>query len=159
MPIKWTIPERLKAAFVMYTAVNLSGGRKAVRLFLRGRKGDPAPTAAASMVIRAPYGTTVVLQTEPGPGWERGTWRAIRLLKGFSVPGKETPLPGVRLPDLDMLDAFDAKKGGTSYQESYPLVDRFAQGEGWTFGAARDEELKNNVRGIMVIAPGLEIPR
>jgi len=157
VPITWEIPERIKAAFMFYTATNMIGGKNAVRLSLRGRRGDPGPSSIRSMVIRAPIGTTVVFMTQPGPDWQQHTWRAVRLLEGQTVPGTKSPMPGARIPDLDALDPFDSKKTSSGYQESYPLVERFIDGVGWTFGRAGDEDLKGNVWGIRVLKAGLAI--
>ncbi|MFT7521111.1 MAG: hypothetical protein ACI9MC_003262 [Kiritimatiellia bacterium] len=150
MPIIWEIPVRLRADFLFYKATNLQGKRKSVRLFLKGRKGQIEPDDVRSMVVRAAHGTRVTLMTHVGPDWMDYPWRAVRLLEGFTVPGDKTPLPGVRVPDLDFLHPPSTRRASDDYQESYRIVERPEDGEGWTFGRVGMPLIKGRVRKILV---------
>ncbi len=150
MRIQWQVQHGVRCDLVTYGAVNLAGKRSQVRVFPGGgRQGDVASEHLQSLVIRAPAGTRVVLVGEPGPYWQRGPWRCLRVLESVAMaPSRPGALPGLRVPDLDLLDAVDAKRTGTQLQASYPFVDTFEAGSGWTFG--RGGGLKGAVRLVRV---------
>lgn len=148
--MNWEIEKGLRADIVCYAAKDLSGKRTAIQIFPGGnRKGDVRPADLASMVIRARHGTRVVLVTTPGNNWESEPWRCVRMIEGQTLPSqKKFGLPGIRLPDLDLLDSVDAKRTNRDLQSSYPRADHLADGEGWTFG--RIGPLKGRVTLIRV---------
>ena len=146
--MQWQVERGIRCDLVAYAARNLSGKRSPIQWFPAGNsRGDVAPNDLASLVIRAPHGVRVILITEPGPDWKDHPWRCIRMVEGNTVPGAKTGLPGVRLPDLDLLDGFDAKKTDPDLESSYPHADGL-DGDGWTFG--RIGRLKKRVQLIRI---------
>lgn len=149
--VSFTIAEKMRADLVAYAAPNLTGKRSAVRIFPSGRQGGMLAEDVRSLVVRAPHGTRVILCTRAGEAWEDWPWRAVRVLPGSCLPPKRPGgLPGVVVPDLDLLDDFGAKRTSPGLQSSYPLVDRLADGTGWTFGRAGLPSLKGHIREIRV---------
>lgn len=158
--VEWYVAERMRADLVAYAAPNLTGKRSPVQIFPRSRQGTIQADELRSLVVRAPYGTRVVLCTRAGDEWEEWPWRAVRVLPGHCLPlMRKGGLPGVVVPDLDLLDAFGAKKTNPDLESSYPLVDRLEDGEGWTFGRAGLPSLKGHVRQIRVEPDGAPVDR
>ena len=152
-PVRWQIRGRHRIDLVFYAAPSLTGKRSVVQIFPSGQiKGDVKTNEFRSMVIRAPHGTRFLLVTTPGDGWEAAPWRCIRMVDGFTVPHpKRHGLPGVRIPDLDLLHLPSEKKlqpFGT--ESSYQLVDDFQDGSEWTFGSTGTPGLKGRVRLIII---------
>ena len=149
----WQIEKGVRCDIVTYKARNLAGKRGQVRIFPQGnRQGDVRGEDIGSMVIRAPHGVRVVLITEPGPGWRDHPWRCIRVLEGASLPARKPGLPGVRIPDLDLLDEHGAKKTDPDLESTYPRAASIEDGQGWTFG--RIGRIKNRVQRIRVERDG-----
>lgn len=150
MRVEIEVVGRVRCDLVAYAAPNLTGKRSTLRVFPSGsQQGGIDVADLRSLVIRAPHGTRVVLLTEAGAEWEEHPWRCVRVLREHSVPSRQrTGLPGVRLPDLDLLDEPAAKRTRDGLQSSYPLVERFADGEGWTFGRSGSRSLKAHVVAI-----------
>jgi hypothetical protein len=148
--VEWEVEPGTRCDVVTYAASNLTGKRGEIRIFPSGsRKGEVHTENLRSMVIRAPFGTRVVLLTQGGAQWEETAWRCVRIVEGRAMPSERGGgLPGVRLPDLDWLDAPDSKRTNPDVQATYPLVERFSEGEGWTFG--RGGGLKGRVAVIRV---------
>jgi len=150
MAVTWRVGPGVRADLVFYTGKNLNGKRQQVQLFPSGaRRGSVDGGAVHSMVIRAFAGTRVILAASDSDDWEKAAWRCIRVLEGTAMRSKmRYGMPGVRLPDIDMLDEVDAKKTATDFQSSYTYVDSLADGEGWTFGRAGG--LKNRIAMISI---------
>ncbi|MCA9567241.1 MAG: hypothetical protein KC656_05340 [Myxococcales bacterium] len=131
----WKVASGVRADIAGYAARNLSGARKVAQLFPGGaRKGD-LPASTKSVVVRAVPGTRVVFAASSTDAWELASWRCVRVLEATSVPSEQKHgLPGVRIPDLDALDPFDAKRTDAEVQSGYPLVASLAEGVGWTYG-------------------------
>lgn len=158
--VVWHIAERMRADLVAYAAPNLVGKRSAVRVFPRSRQGTMLAEDIRSLVIRAPHGTRVILCTRAGEDWEEWPWRVARILPGSCLPPMRAGgLPGVVLPDLDLLDPFGAKKTNPDLQSSFPLVQRVEEGEGWTFGRAGLPSLKGHIRQIRIEPDGAPVER
>ncbi len=149
--MRWLVEPGVRCDLVFYAAPNLSGKRATLRVFPGGNKQgtDVQPEDLRSMVIRAPIGTRLVLCRSSGPDWEDLAWRCVRLIEGQVVP-PERPggMPGLRLPDLDLLDAPDAKHTARELQSTYDHAERLVDGRGWTFG--RRGELKGKVTTIRI---------
>ena len=153
MRIEWQLTGRIRADIVAYAGKNLNGKRTTMRIFPSGNKqGRIVTEELTSMVIRAPYGTRVLLITQPGPDWEQHAWRCVSILEGQALPPGGSKLPGVRIPDLDLLDPCAAKKTDPDTQVSYRYVGSLEDGEGWTFGRGGEPGLRRQVRLIRIEA-------
>lgn len=131
----WQIEKGIRCDIVCYAAPNLNGKRSQIRIFPGGnRQGDVPAESFHSMVIRAPYGIRLVLISDPGPAWEASPWRCIRLLEDHSLRSEGSGMPGVRIPDIRLLDKHGAKKTDTFMESTYVRVERLADGVDWTFG-------------------------
>jgi hypothetical protein len=153
--LRWFVDPGIRCDLVFYAATNLTGKRATLRIFPKGNKQgtDIGPEDLRSMVIRAPIGTRVVLCRGSGPEWEELPWRCVELMRGKVVPpAKATGLPGVRIPDLDLLDSPAAKHVDRDLQATYPKAERLEDGQGWSFG--RPGELKGRVTAIRILRPG-----
>ncbi|MEC7983920.1 MAG: hypothetical protein VX278_02075, partial [Myxococcota bacterium] len=158
MRIQFQVEEYTRCDLVGYSGINMSGKKVAVRIFPgRSIRGTFRSNELRSLVIRASFGTQVVLATRPGSDWEDGSWRCINLIQGFHVPSaKARGFPGVRIPDLDLLNAPDAKRIQSDFQSSFPMVSSVAAGEGWTYGHIDTDKLKGNITRIIIRKVGLQ---
>jgi hypothetical protein len=136
MNVRWHVGPGVRANLITYGAPNLSGKRQVVQLFPQGaRKGTIDGSAVRSLVIRAVYGTRVVLCASKTDAWELAAWRCIRVLEGSSLRSAEKHgLAGVRVPDLAWHDGHGAKRTDPEVQATFPAVETLADGTGWTFG-------------------------
>lgn len=159
--VVWHVAERMRADLVAYAAPNLAGKRSTAQVFPRSRKGKILSEDVRSMVIRAPHGVRLILCANATDDWEQWPWRCVRMLPGSTMPSPrgEVGLPGVVIPDLDLLDPFHAKRTNPDLQSSYPLVDRLVDGTGWTFGRAGLPSLKAHVRMIRIEPDGAAASR
>ncbi len=148
--MQWHIEKGIRCDLLAYAAINLAGKKTAIRIFPGANvRGNVATADLKSMVIRASCGIRLVLISEPGPDWQSHPWRCVRVLEHRSVPSAhKNGLPGVRIPDLDLLDEPDAKRTETDRHVSYSNVASFEDGTEWTFG--RVGELKGKVAMIRV---------
>jgi hypothetical protein len=113
-----------------------------------GRKGDLAPADLRSLVFVAPVGTRLILATSEDPeAWTEHPWRCIRIVAGKHAVTKEGR-PCVRVPDLDWLDAPDARRNDPEFQMTFDAAETLEAGTGWTFG--RPGELKGKIRWIRI---------
>ena len=150
--MRWIVDPGVRCDLVFYAATNLTGKRATMRIFPAGNKQgtDIGPEDLRSMVIRAPLGTRVVLARSAGDTWEELAWRCIAMVPGKVVPpARNTGLPGVRIPDLDLLDEPTAKHVSRDFQATYPLAETLDGGSGWSFG--RPGELKGRVNVIRIL--------
>jgi len=151
MRIRWEIGERVRCDVVACAAVNLEGKQSEMRVFPSGsQQGSIEVEECRSLAFRAHFGTRVILITQPGDKWEQHPWRCIRLMEGKAVPEGETRMPGIRVPDLDLFDPWDAHKTNEEFQSSYDLVEHLEDGKGWTFGRGGGDGLKGRVRLIRI---------
>jgi hypothetical protein len=150
--IVFELGPRIRCDLVAWGGVGFSGKRGIVRIFPTGNvQGTLEPEDVRALVIRAFHGTRVILAARPEGDFEDGPWRCVRVLPGHCLaPEEPQGLPGVRVPDLDRLDAYSARRTATELEQSYPLVSRFEDGEGWTFGTVGFPELKGHVRRIII---------
>ena len=150
--VRWVIDERAKGEVLFFTGLNFSGQRSVVRFFPGGRRqGDEVDgSRVKSFGIIAPYGMRVVLATASGDeDWEQLTWRAVTVLQPTTFTS-QAGKPAVQIPDLDVMDNFDARRTDSEVQGGYPHVSRLADGKGWTFGFRGTSDLKCNIRTIRV---------
>jgi hypothetical protein len=149
--IRWDIAPKSRVDIYAFPGVNFSGTPQEIRIFAAGGlQGDKLDGERfQSVVIVAPLGTRITfISTGVETGWEDRAWRAICMLKGKTYKTKEAPF-AVRIPDLDFLDEYNARRSDPDFQASYPQVaDLAAHGSDWSYG--RSGELKNNVRAIKI---------
>jgi hypothetical protein len=152
MRIQWEIGERVRCDLFAYAAVNLDGKRSIMRIFPSGSKQGRIETEELrSAAFRTHYGTRVIFITHPGDDWEDHPWRCVRMCKDTSVPATgEQRIPGIRIPDLDLLDEHTALKTDKDFQSSYDYVSKLADGTSWTFGRGGKGGLKGKVRLIRI---------
>lgn len=148
--MEWTIAPKLRADLVCFAGVNLSGERRIIDVHpVGGRQGrDLGPEDLKSLVVLGPVGTRVVVKTWVGDGWEEHPWRAFVVTAKHHYRTKEGET-GVRVPDLDWLDAPDARRTDPDMQESFAFAETLAAGQAtgnWTFG--RPGTLKSRIKSI-----------
>ena len=152
MKVELEIGKHVRCDIITYSGADFGGKRGVVRVFPTGSvQGRLDSDHVASMIIRAHLGTRVILCSRTGDDWEQSPWRCIRMLEGHCLPGESaTDLPGVRIPNVDFLDPPKARRSNPELQSSYPLVERFEEGEGWTFGTVGIPSLVGHVRRIIL---------
>lgn len=159
LPMKWDIAENSRIDIVGYSGINYSGDRYETRIFPSGRQGDEFPgTRIRSMSILGPIGMRVTLKTSLQENWEDFTWRVIRIQEGKVFEANDGRL-GVRIPDLDTLNPPDAFRCNPDIEESFQLVERPEDGEGWTFGRRGKATLKQGIMAIRVEKESQFTPR
>lgn len=147
--MEWIIAPKLRADVVGFTGLNLSGERKVVEIYpYGGRQGD-FPEPIRSCVLLGSLRTRFVFcaSGEDDLDWEQKPWRAFILLKG-TVGVSEKGMARIRVPDIELLTGFDARRTDPEMEESYSFAATLAEGTGWTFG--RPGALKGKVRTIRV---------
>jgi hypothetical protein len=146
------IGERVRCDILAWSGIDFGGKRSILRVFPTGsRKGQLDSDELRSMVIRAHHGTRVILSTRSSGPIEDAPWRCVRVTEGFSIPSEEARgMPGVRLPHLDRIDKPSALRTNQQLASSYPLVEHFDEGEGWTFGTTGIPALEGHVRRIII---------
>ena len=103
------------------------------------------------MVIRAHHGTRLILSTRSSGDFEATPWRCVRIIEGHTIASEIAQgMPGVRVPDLDLLDEPKSMRTNHALQSSYPLVESFDDGDTWTFGTTGIPPIKGHVRRIIV---------
>lgn len=149
---RWVIGDKVRGEVLFFTGLNFSGQRSVVRLLPGGRwQGDEVDgMRVKSFGIIAPHGMRVTLATAASDlDWEALTWRSVTVLEEHCFTSQQGK-PAVQVPDLDFMDAFDARRTDDGYRMGYPQVTSLADGEGWTFGHRSGSDLKCNVRTIRV---------
>jgi hypothetical protein len=146
----WEVAPKLRFDLVAFAGINLSGERRVIEFHtVGGRQGDVLTEDLKSMAIVGPVGLRVVFMTSSDPeNWQKHSWRCVKLLAGHTFDTKEGR-PCVRVPDLDWLDAFDARRTDPDLQCSFEEAAGL-DAKGWTFGHAGKLPLKNNVKTIKV---------
>jgi hypothetical protein len=150
--VRWVIQDGALGEALFFTGLNFSGQRLRVRFFPGGRmQGDDIDgTDIKSFGIIGNYGMRVTLCTARSDiDWEEATWRSVTLLEGTTFES-QSGKPAVQVPDLDVIDPFEARRTDLDNRKGYPFAKDQASGEGWTFGNATTSELKCNVRTIRV---------
>ena len=148
--MRWEVAPKLRFDLVAFAGLNLSGERHVVEFHtMGGRQGDLQTEDLKSLAIIGPVGLRVVLKTSADPeNWMSHTWRCVRLLAGHTFNTKEGR-PCVRVPDLDFLTAFDARRTDPDFEESFEEAASL-DAAGWTFGHQGRLPLKQQVRAIQV---------
>ena len=149
---RWVIGDKVRGEVLFFTGLNFSGQRTIIRLLPGNRwQGDPIDgKRIKSFGIIAPYGMRVTLSSAASDlDWEMLPWRAVTVLEEHTFTSQQGK-PAVQIPDLDNMDAPDARRTDESYRVGYPQVATLADGEGWTFGNRGSTDLKCNVRTIRV---------
>ena len=148
--MRWELAPRLRFDLVAFSGLNLSGERRIVEVHaLGGRQGDLRPEDLKSCAIIGPIGLRVVFATSEDPDtWMQRPWRCVKLRAGSTFQTKEGR-PCVRVPDLDWLDAFDARRTDPELQCSFDEATGLDT-PGWTFGVSGNTPIKANVRFIRV---------
>ncbi len=152
MEVVLEIGERVRCDILAWSGVDFGGKRRVLRVFPTGSiQGKLQSDELSSMVIRAFHGTRIILCTHATGEIEGGPWRCVRMVPGHTIPSEEARgMPGVRLPHLDRIDLPKSMRTNPELASSYPLVERFDDGEGWTFGARGIPDLANHVRRIII---------
>jgi hypothetical protein len=152
MKVVLEVGERMRCDILAWSGIDFGGKRTVLRVFPTGNiKGKFESDQIRSMVIRAHHHTRVILCTRSEGPFEDAPWRCVRVVPGHSIPSEEPQgMPGVRLPHLDRLDLPKALRTDPNLQSSYPLVERFDDGEGWTFGTSGIPPLEGTVRRIII---------
>ncbi len=142
----------VRCDILAWSGIDFGGKRRALRVFPTGSvKGTLESEQVSSMVIRAFHGTRVILCTRSTGDFEDAPWRCIRTVEGHTLAPEVNPgMPGVRLPHLDRIDPYKAMRTNQELATSYPLVDNFDAGEGWTFGTRGLPDLVGHVRRIII---------
>jgi len=158
--IRWEIGPMVRCDVITYSGPNFSGKKARMRIFPTGsRQGALDGSSLASFIFRGPPGTRIVFVSHAGEEWESHPWRAVELSKESSIQSaKSKRLRGVRVPDIDYLDHFDAKTTNPAGSASYPLARSLDSGSGWTYGQQEDGGLRNKVAVIRVEKMGVEVP-
>lgn len=156
MPIVFELGKHVRCDILTWSGTNLGGRQRRIRIFPTGNvQGSVEPEDLRSMVIRAFHGTRVILAARADGDFTAGPWRCVHLIPGATVAAEQAGgMPGVRLPDLDRLDAPAARRTAIDLEQSYPLVARVEDGQGWTFGQVGPVPLKGAVRRIIVEKDG-----
>ncbi len=147
--MEWQIAPKLRADVVGFTGLNLSGERKVVEIYAYGGRQGDFPEPIRSLILLGPLKTRFVFSAAglDDEQWEERPWRAFILRKGTSGVS-EQGMARIRVPDLDLLTGFDARRTDPDMEESYDFAATLAEGTGWTFG--RPGALKGKVRSIRV---------
>lgn len=151
MRIEVRLGKYTRCDIVAYKATNLAGKKTILRVFPTGSiQGKIVTEDLKSMIIRAPYGMRIILCTTNQDDWEDHPYRCITMEDGFVIPPTEPgSLPGVRIPDLDFLEEPSTKKMSETLQRTYPIIENFDEGTGWSFGAIGSTKLKSNIKMII----------
>lgn len=146
--MRWETAPKLRADLVAFAGLNLSGERRVIEFHpVGGRQGELNGEDLKSLAFVAPVGTRLILMASADPeDWMRHPWRAIKILPGSHFLTKEGK-PCVRIPDIDFLDAFDARRTDPELQSWYDEADSL-DATGWTYG--RVGPLKGNVKAIKI---------
>lgn len=151
MNVRWDIGLGVRAELHFFTGLNFSGQRSTALIFHDGRRqGDEVDgSRVKSCGIIAPFGTRLTLVTAAGEDtWEDMPWRAIVVLDGSTFPS-QNGRPAVQVPDIDRMDPPTARRTDLELQVGFPLVQRLAEGTGWTYGRTLPNlPLKCNLRAI-----------
>lgn len=149
--MRWEVAPKLRFDLVAFAGLNLSGERRVVEFHaMGGRQGELTAADLKSCAIVGPVGLRVVFKTSDDPdNWLRHSWRCVRLLAGHTFTTKEGR-PCVRIPDLDLLNTFDARRTDPEFEEGYELADSLDGSKAWTFGNVGKLPLKLNVKAIQV---------
>lgn len=150
--MRWDLAPKIRCEIFAFSGINFSGARKHVQIFpVGGQQGDSLDGFdIQSVAIAGPVGTRVTfITTAVENGWEERSWRCFRITKEKSYKS-EGGLPAVRAPDLDTLDAFNARRSDPDFEARPDEVATLEAGTAWTFGHYAGEDLKSNVRAIKV---------
>jgi len=154
--LRWDIASGLRAYIVGFTGINFSGQRIVVDIWPHGgrQSGDEELDGRRlkSIGLIAPLGTRMTIMTAATPdNWEVLPWRCIQVLEGHTFDSVQFPgFVGAQVPDLDFVDSPSALRTDPDFNITYPQVERFEDGEGWTFGRVGAMTLKTNIRSIRV---------
>ncbi len=152
MKVVLELGEFIRCDILAWSGVDFGGKRTALRVFPTGNvKGELDSEQVHSMVIRAFHGTRLILCTRSTGDFEDGPWRCVRMVPGHTIPSEDPRgMPGVRLPHLDRLDEPSKFRTNQQLATSYPLVERFDDGESWTFGTTGIPVIEGHVRRIII---------
>lgn len=146
----WHVGPRIRCDIIVFSGINMSGERRVVEIHpVGGRQGDIKTEDIKSLAIVAPIGTRVIFATDPTEQWEEGSWRAVQIKAGNCFKTKDG-LTAIRIPDVDWLDANDARRTDPEFQASFEQVSRVADGTEWTFGRSGARPIKANIKTIRV---------
>lgn len=147
--MQWDIAPKQRVDIVAFAGLNLAGERSVVEIHpVGGRQGDVASDYLKSLVVIGPVGTRVVLMTSADPdNWKNHPWRCVEVKAGKLFTTKEGKT-GVRVPDLDWLDAPDARRTDSELESSFEEASDLGGSKEWTYG--RPGSIKGRVKAIRV---------
>ncbi|MFZ5482253.1 MAG: hypothetical protein ACOZNI_36165 [Myxococcota bacterium] len=147
--MNWEIAPRTRVDIVAFAGINLSGERSVVEIHpVGGRQGDVSTDYLKSVAIVGPVGTRVTFMTYDDPDtWHQQPWRTVKIMAGKAFSTKEGR-PCVRVPDLDWLDAFDARRTDAELQCSFEEAPGLDGSKEWTYG--RPGVLKGRIKLIKI---------
>jgi hypothetical protein len=151
--MQWQIVGKIRAHIVGFSGLNFSGERWEVDIWpVGGQQGAEIDGRRLKSVgIIAPPGVRMVLMTSTGEDtWESQPWRCVQVIPGFTFDARDGKRVGVQVPDLDRMDPPHALYLDPDIERGFPQVERFEDGEGWTFGRKGHLDLKTNIRAIRV---------
>lgn len=150
--MRWEFEEKIHCEFWFFSGINFAGTKKVVRIHpYGGLQGDEvSSTDFKSVGVICEPGLRVTFMTSAtGSGWETVPWRCVQVLEGKTntlSDGRKA----VQIPDLDFYSEPDAPRADAELEIGFPEVERFEDGEGWTFGRTGRRPLKQNIRSIRV---------
>jgi len=152
MEVVLEIGQFVRCDLLAWSGIDFGGKRRILRVFPTGSiQGKLQSDELSSMVIRAYHGTRIIFCTRSEGEIEDAPWRCVRMIEGHTIPSEEVRgMPGVRLPHLDRIDLPKSMRTNPDLGSSYPLVERFDDGESWTFGSRGIPDLVNHVRRIII---------
>jgi hypothetical protein len=148
--MNWIIAPNMRCTLQFFTGINFSGTRTDIEVFPSGKNKELKEDEIQSVAVIAPKGVRIVLSSAPDiPSWEERAWRAIVFTDSDPFKTPEGKL-AFRVPDLDHLDAPNARRTDPDFDQGYVQVKTLAEGTGWTFGRVGPAPLKGHVQTIRI---------
>jgi hypothetical protein len=150
--VQWDIAKGVRCDIAAFSGMNLSGKRTLVQIFAYGglQGGGLNASNLASAAIVAPIGTRVIFSTSrDGSDYAGHAWRCVDLIEGSTYETSEGRT-AVRIPDLDVLTAYDARRVDPDFLVGYSRVDSPEDSTQWSVGGHTRAPLKGAVRHIRI---------
>lgn len=148
--MNWVVAPNIRCTLQIFTGINFSGTRTDIEFFPSGKNKELKEAEIQSIAMIAPKGVRVVLSSAPDvPTWEERSWRAIVFTAEDAFKTVDGKL-AYRIPDLDHLDAANARRTDPDFDQSFVQAATLAEGKGWTFGRIGQSPLKGNVQTIRI---------
>lgn len=147
--MNWELAPKLRVDVVAFAGLNLSGERRVIEIHpVGGRQGNVETPDLKSVALIGPVGTRFLFMTSDDPeNWRKHPWRCVQILEGHHFLTKEGR-PCVRIPDIDFLDAPDARRTDVELQTWFEFAEDVGKSKEWTYG--RPGDLKCHVKAIKI---------